>query len=384
MTLHRIRISRIALIVGMVALLAACAPPGGSEPAAPSGGGEAASGDPIIVASALPLTGPYASDGEEMKQSLDMAIDEYNAAGGILGRPLELRTCDVAALEVDTIQACAERLLGENPHAVITGYDDSGVNTLAFGQGQMPYLHAVTMLAAVQPVIDDPDTYGNVFQYDPSDVDYGTDSAVRLPEIAAQIGFDLEANKTIAIVTTDYSYNTVGADKFREEMEAQGYETVVYEVTGFGVEEWGPVLAKIQAAEPGIISFWNLDPADAARFITQLSRAVQDSGLQSLVYMQYTPNIPEFLELAGPAAEGVLWSTVIGATDIAIGQEAFDDHTQRFVDRYGAPPQGIYGYVLRDAFDIWAEAVEAAGCAECFDDVIANIRTTSFKGFAGT
>ncbi|HVM21089.1 MAG TPA: ABC transporter substrate-binding protein [Egibacteraceae bacterium] len=373
-------------LVALLALAAACAPPGGSdEPTAGDGGGDDAAAEEgdIVVASAMPLTGPYASDGEEMKQGLELAIEEINADDGLLGRQVVLRTCDVAALEVDTIQACAERLLGEDPHAVITGYDDSGVNTLAFGQGDMPYLHAVTMLAAIEPVMEDPETYGNVFQYDPSDIDYGTDSAERLPGLAEELGVDVENNRTIAVVTTDYSYNAVGAEKFVEDMEAQGFETVVNETTSFGVEEWGPIISRITQAEPAIISFWNLDPSDAARFITQLRRATQDSGLDSLVYMQYTPSIPEFLELAGDSAEGVLWSTVIGVNDSAVPQSDIDDYTERFREAVGNEPQSNYGYVIRDAFDIWVKAVEEAGCAECFDEVIANIRETDHAGFSG-
>ena len=42
--------------------------------------------EPILIGSPLPLTGPYASDGEQMKMALELAIEEQNAAGGLLGR----------------------------------------------------------------------------------------------------------------------------------------------------------------------------------------------------------------------------------------------------------------------------------------------------------
>jgi branched-chain amino acid transport system substrate-binding protein len=369
---------RPAWLVGVVLLMlvaGACKAPGGGE----EGGTGEGKGD-IVVASAMPLTGPYASDGEEMKQALEMAIDEYNAKGGLLGRKLTLVTCDVGALEVDTIQACAERLLGENPDAVITGYDDSGVNTLAFGEGDMPYLHAVTMRAAIEPVMDDPEKYGNVFQYDPSDYDYGTNAAAVLPEIADRIGF-VPANKTVAVITTDYAYNAVGADAFIDTITKQGYELALKEVIPFGVQEFGPILSKIEKAEPAFVTFWDLDPSDAARFMQQWTRQFGDTGIRSLVYMQYTPNIPEFLELAGDSANGLLWATVIGVSD-KIGLDKAD-YIQRWTERYGHEPFSIHPFVVRDAFDIWAKAVEEAGCVECFDKVIENIRNIDYTGFAG-
>jgi branched-chain amino acid transport system substrate-binding protein len=369
---------RPAWLVGVVLLMlvpGACKAPGEGE-----GGGTVEGKGDIVVASAMPLTGPYASDGEEMKQALEMAIDEYNAKGGLLGRKLTLVTCDVGALEVDTIQACAERLLGENPDAVITGYDDSGVNTLAFGEGDMPYLHAVTMRAAIEPVMKDPEKYGNVFQYDPSDYDYGTNAAALLPEIADRLGF-VPANKTVAVITTDYAYNAVGADAFIDTITKQGYEVALKEVIPFGVQEFGPILSKIEKAEPAFVTFWDLDPSDAARFMQQWARQFGDTGIRSLVYMQYTPNIPEFLQLAGESANGLLWSTVIGVSD-KIGRDK-TDYIRRWKERYGHEPFSIHPFIVRDAFDIWAKAVEEAGCVECFDKVIENIRNIDYTGFAG-
>jgi branched-chain amino acid transport system substrate-binding protein len=374
----RLRARKLHIVLFAVVLsglaVAACAPPTTDEDSGQEGEG------PIVVASAMPLTGPFASDGEEMEQGLKMAIDEYNDKGGLLGRKLTLATCDVGALEVDTIQACGERLLGENPDAIITGYDDSGVNTLAFGPGDMPYLHAVTMRAAVKPVMDDPEEFGNVFQYDPSDYDYGVDAARNLPKIAQDIGFN-PTNKSVAVITTDYAYNVVGAKAFETTIQEQGYEVAVHEVTPFGVQEWGPILTKIEQAEPAFTTFWNLDPADAARFITQFRRHFSDTGFNTLVYMQYTPNIPEFLELAADDAEGVLWSTVLGVTD-EVGR-ASGEYVQAFQERYGHEPKSIHPYVVRDAFDIWAGAVRKAGCVECYDKVIEEIRNTVYKGYAG-
>ncbi len=371
--------SRLRWVLGMALfglVLAACAPPAAEEeqPAAEEQG-------PIVVASAMPLTGPFASDGEEMLQALEMAIDEYNAQGGLLGRQLTLVTCDVAALEVDVIQACAERLLGENPDAVITGYDDSGINTLAFGEGDMPYLHAVTMRAAIEPVMEDPEKYGNVFQYDPSDYDYGVNAAEVLPQVAEELGFE-PANRSVAVISTDYAYNVVGAEAFIEFIQRQGYEVAVHEVTPFGVEEWGPVLSKIEKAEPAFVTFWNLDPADAARFMNQFRRQFADTGIRSLVYMQYTPNIPEFLELTGENANGLLWATVIGVSS-KIGRDK-TDYIRRFAARYGHEPLSIHPFVVRDAFDMWANAVKQVGCVECYDRVNEAIRTTVYTGFAGT
>ena len=72
--------------------------------------------------------------------------------------------------------------------------------------------------------------------------------------------------------------------------------------------EWGPILSKIESKDPAYVTFWHLDPTERRpRFIQQFSDHFEDDGLNALVYMQYTPSIPEFIQLAGKAAEGVVW-----------------------------------------------------------------------------
>ncbi|HYA62989.1 MAG TPA: ABC transporter substrate-binding protein, partial [Candidatus Sulfotelmatobacter sp.] len=50
-------------------------------------GSPAASGDPILIGTIQPMTGPYAAFGVKFYQAYNMAADEINAAGGIKGRP---------------------------------------------------------------------------------------------------------------------------------------------------------------------------------------------------------------------------------------------------------------------------------------------------------
>src|SRR5213592_1292208 len=50
----------------------------------------AQSKDPVRIGFPLPLTGPFAPIASDMKQGAELAIDELNAKGGILGRKVEL------------------------------------------------------------------------------------------------------------------------------------------------------------------------------------------------------------------------------------------------------------------------------------------------------
>jgi branched-chain amino acid transport system substrate-binding protein len=332
----------------------------------------------ILVGAPMPLTGPYASDGEQMQMALQMAIAEQNTAGGLLGRQLKLVPGDVGALEAEKIKAVGERMVGEGVDVVITGYADSGVDARVFGEYDMPYLHADAMTLDTELVAQDPAKYGNVFQYCPSEVSYGIDTAANLFKIPEKLGWT-PPNKKIAIVKVDYSYNVLAADKFAELANAQGYEIVVDEITQFGIVEWAPILSKIEEAQPAYVTFWNLDPTDASRFMVQFKEKFGEKGLNALVFMQFTPSIPEFLNLAGDSAEGLLWTASINPVGAGVA-----DYRQRWIKRFGDEPKSIYSYVTRDGFDIWVNAVKAAGCVDCFDKIIEIIRKTDYTGLSGT
>jgi len=336
--------------------------------------GAALAEKPILIGCPLPLTGPYASDGEQMKMALELAAAEKNTAGGVLGRQIELKFGDVGGLEAEKIKAIGERLIGAGVNAVITGYDDGGVDTKVFGAFDIPYLHGNAMTLCTQPVAENPDKYWNVFQYTYNDKAYGVDAANYLFDAGKQMGWD-EPNKKIAIIKVDYAYNIMPADEFAAITEKDGYEVVVNETVPFGMAEWGPILSKIESKEPAYVTFWHLDPTDAARFIQQFADHFEDDGLNALVYMQYTPSIPEFLQLAGNAADGVIW--VGGAYGFG---EKYENYKQRWMKMFKTEPAGMYAEATRDAFDIWAAAVEKAGCYDCYQKVADNIRSIEYEG----
>lgn len=330
--------------------------------------------EPILVGSPLPLTGPYASDGEQMKMALDMAVTEYNEAGGLLGRKIEIKYGDVGGLEAEKIKAVGERLIGAGVHAVITGYDDGGVDTKVFGQYDVPYLHGNAMALCTQPVAENPEKYWNCFQYTYNDVAYGIDAINNLFDVPAKMGWE-PPNKKIAIIKVDYAYNVMPADEFAKRAKKLGYDIVLNETVQFGVVEWGPILSKIESKEPAYVTFWHLDPTDAARFIKQFTERFTSEGIDSLVWMQYTPSIPEFLELTGKSADGLIW--VAGAREFG---KKYEDYKKRWVARYKKDPAGLYSILTRDAFDIWANAVKRAECVECYREVCRQIREAVHEG----
>jgi len=337
------------------------------------GGVSAAEKKPITIGSDLPLTGPYASDGEEMTRALTMGIEEINAQGGVLGRPLKLITGDVGGLEAEKISAVGEMLIGRGVDAVITGYADGGVDTQVLGEYDVPYLHGDAMLLSTKPVMEHPEKYWNVFQFYHNDIDYGPD-ALHLFTIPEKMGYK-PPNKEVAIIVADYDYNIEPADEFERRAKAQGYKIVIKEITTLGGNlEWGPTLSKIAKKKPAFVTFWNLDPADAARFMIQWKNKFMANPMDTLLFMQYTPNVPEFLELAEDAADGLIWTVAMKPR----GAE-FENYKKRWKKRFGEPLHSVYATATREALEIWREAVERVGDVNDYWEICKNIKEHPYR-----
>ena len=81
----------LLLAASMSLSLAACGGTSGSEE---SGGGDSGSDDPIVIGTISPNTGSLAAYGTGIITGVELAVEEINAAGGILGRQVEVITTD--------------------------------------------------------------------------------------------------------------------------------------------------------------------------------------------------------------------------------------------------------------------------------------------------
>ena len=100
----------------------------GSSMLAAINNGAKAAGDPIPIGGGVPLTGWAAADGIEFKRALEMASEEINAMGGILGRPVEPVFEDTKEQGADNIIPAMQRLIDRRGvHAIINGYNTGAV-----------------------------------------------------------------------------------------------------------------------------------------------------------------------------------------------------------------------------------------------------------------
>jgi branched-chain amino acid transport system substrate-binding protein len=329
---------------------------------------------PILIGSGVPITGPYAGDGEMMLRGQQLAVAEINAAGGLVGRPLQLSILDTQSQQPDVMKNVFEKFVSQNVAAIFAPFVTvSSVEFPVAAQGGMPTFHVNTWHGNVDFVRE----HGikNIFQGDPSEAWYGPGLKVLIDQLISS-GAWTPAAKTMAIVTSNDPYSLHIATTFQQGMQKAGWTSAMFQQFTVPQADWSAVLVQIRQKKPGIVFFSDYAAGDEASFIKQF---VQDPT-PSLVYQQYAPSVPQYLQLAGSAANGVLWSTVVG---ILQDDPVADPFQAAFQARFNAPAGFSNAGDQYDLVHLWAQAAGAVGDPFDFPRVNQAIKGTRYRGVCG-
>ena len=347
--------------------------------------GRAAEGEPIPIGQGAMLSGWAAPDGIEFDRGQKMAIEEINALGGVLGRPLEQRVVDTKEGGPDLVIQAFRRLIDrDDVHAIMCGYN---LATLEAEYGPIAdagiiYMHCNTSIAHHSWIQEDADRYFGCFMTDPAEYWYGG-GFVQFLSALEKSGQWTPHNRKIAIVNGAQNYSIVIGNSVKENAATYGFEISLEETVNIPISEWGPTLAKIRSDPPGVICITHYAPADLANFQIQFT----PNPTPSLVYMQYGPSLAQFREIGKEAVEGVLYGTVIAHLHDEIGQ----DFVRRYLEKWGASSSPASGVQTYDQTHFWAIAAAIAGGpgvpydGEEQNRKVANwLRRLSYRGVCGS
>ncbi|MEW5722512.1 MAG: ABC transporter substrate-binding protein [Thermodesulfobacteriota bacterium] len=329
---------------------------------------------PLKIGAPLPLTGSYAADGEHMKMGLELAVDDLNAAGGLLGRPVELVTYDVEDLLAETVAASAEYLIKkQDVDVVIEGYGGYGPDFLAYGgKYDVPFLHGSGSVRGAEMVAQDPAAYWNMFQVFSVEAEYGIRSYQGLTSFEKEYQYP---NKKIALIHGDLEWDLNYTKAVADLAAKDGWEVVMDETVPYGTTDWGPILTKIREAKPAVISCSILSVADIASFVKQFT----ENPTSSLLDISYMVVFKEVQDAVGESLTGVMGYVT---SYVRPGPEN-DQWKARFEKKFGMPvplttPPSTYDTVM-----VWVEAVKKVGDPRNFKAVCEAIKANPYKGLLG-
>jgi branched-chain amino acid transport system substrate-binding protein len=372
------KFDRRSVVKGLAAAAATSALPSVSWAANALAQGKKPSGPPIVIGMTISQTAAAGvADHTDHKNGSILAVEEINANGGVLGRPVELRMVDVDLLSPESCQASVRKLVDMKVHAITSPFLFVPIPAMDASVGyKCPYVNGNTQRAATDAVAKRPEKYGHIFQMDPSEVYYG-ETFPRFLEAMAEHGGWKPINNKVHIVQDQIAYCQTISRSCQEALKKSKFELAKVTDIQYPVQDWGSVIQDIKRTGAGAVMIDHWVAAEYAAFCKQF----QANPLKgTLVYLQYGPSQPEFLELAGKAAEGFVWSTVLGVYADEKGTAFREKYKKRFPGKVMGLCYTGGGY---DMVNMLAQAWTKTGTVDNFKAVNDYIRKTPFRGVCG-
>lgn len=316
------RLISLALAGAMtVTLLTGCGgsdtPAGGSA----SGGSSGSGSSKHTLAASIPLTGNLMQYGISYQNALKMAVDDFNAAGGLNGEDVILEINDDKGDQKEAINL-ANKIVEEKDVFAVVGSFGSSVSMAAapvYQRASMPMVSPNTshpdypgmgdMMVPISPVADIERT--------------------ALAEMLYQ-NFD---GKDLAIMHQNTDLGVTGADILKKEYESLGGKVVIVEnFVPQQTKDFTPIISKVKAANPGIL-YLDGEYNDIANILIQIDNIGLD-GVQ--IAGPGNAFKQEFLDIAGDKANGIVLvgTTPVYLDSIVNGENDFSETLIDFTNRY--------------------------------------------------
>ena len=318
--------------------------------------------EPILIGGVAPVTGPAATFGKSTKQGYEMALEEWNAKGGVLGRTVKLIFEDDKADPTEAANAFS-KLINENHVVAIVGSVTSSCSLAGAPIAQRNKVPMITPTSTNVKVTEQGDYIFRACFIDPFQ---GT--------VAAKFLYNnLKARKVGVIYDIGQDYNAGLAESFKKEFESLGGQIIAYEGYPDGTTDFNTQLTKILDGKPDAIyspNYYNDDGliAKQARSLGFNGPIVGGDGWDS----------PDLVKIGGDAVNNCYFTNHFSKDS---KEEIVQNFVKKYEDKYGEAPDALaaLGY---DGMNIMLTAIQNAGSTdgEAIKDALKNI---DYQGVTG-
>lgn len=314
----------------------------------------------ILIGVAGPMTGQYASFGEQFRRGAEQAVADINANGGVLGEQLKLFVGDDACDPKQAV-AVANQAAGEGV-VFMAGHYCSGSSIPASPVYAEEGIIQISQ-GSTNPAYTDERPGPGTFRLCGRDDQQG--------EVAGKFLLDHFAGKKVAFVHDKTAYGKGLADATMAVYEANGGTPALYEAYTAGEKDYTALVSKLNAE--------GVDVLYVGGYHTEaglIKRQMVEQGLDAVLISGDAMVTEEYWAITGDAGEGTLMTF---APDPRKNPDAAP-----LVEKFranGVEPEGyvIYTYA---AIQTWAQAAEAAGSTD-FDALVEALNAGTFKTVLG-
>ncbi|HNT39408.1 MAG TPA: ABC transporter substrate-binding protein [Rubrivivax sp.] len=323
--------------------------------------------EPIRIGAFLAVTGPASFLGDPEQKTLEMLVDQMNAAGGVLGRKLQLVSYDSAG-DAEKARTFTKRLIEQDKVDVIIGGSSTGETMAAVPlveQAGVPFISLAGAVVIIEPVKK------WVFKTPHTD------------RMACEKVFvDMKARgfSKAALISGSGGFDKSMRAECLKVAPANGIEIVADETYGAADTDMTAQLTKIKgsAAQAVLNPGFGQGPAIVTRNYRQLA-------LPQPLYQSHGVASKEYIKLSGDAAEGVrLPAAALLVADILPANDpqkaVVTKYTQDYTARFKTDVSTFGGH----AYDGFMIAVNAMKAVNSSDRAKVRDAIEATKGYVGT
>lgn len=314
----------------------------------------------VKIGVAGPMTGSDAKQGQDILNGVKLAVEEWNARGGVLGKKIEVLWEDDRSDPKEAV-AVAHKLVNLGAVAVVGHYGSS-----CSIPASVVYHEAGVVQITPSSTNSDltlREKRATVFRACGRDDQQGA--------MAAQFVREVLKKKRVAIIDDKTTYGQGLASDFGKNL-GPGVKVVASEHIQRGDKDFSAVLTKIKPLAPELIFFGGYYP-EAGLLVTQMRRL----GIKA-VFMSGDATIEqEFLKIAGRDAEGSYLSYGPPVEELESARKFVEAYRKTYGD---IGPYSLYAY---DAANVVLKAIEIAGELDG-QKIAAAIHGNVFNGARGS
>jgi branched-chain amino acid transport system substrate-binding protein len=277
----------------------------------------------IKIGIAGPMSGDQSKMGIDEKNGAELAVDEWNSRGGVVGRKIELLVEDDQHDPKQAV-AVANKLVNSGAVGVI-GHWNSGSSIPAsdvYHQAGVPMITP----ASTNPQLTERG-YENVFRICGRDDQQG--------KVAADFVLSRSDFRKVAILHDKTTYGQGLADEFRKNIDNRR-EIVHYGALTQGDKDFRGILTSLKEKNPDLIFYGGIYPETG-----QLIMQSKEIGLRAPFVSGDGSFDPTLIKIAGPSADGTFLTF---SADPSRREEAARVLV-RYRQKYGEPgPYSLYAY----------------------------------------
>jgi len=319
--------------------------------------------DVIKIGVQAPITGQYANEGQSIDNGVRLIVDQFNAKGGVLGKKIEVVTCDDQGT-AQQAAICAKKLVNEGVKAVIGSYT-SGATEAA----QTTYNRAGVLQTS-------DGTSDSLIAHK-----YWTFFRNSFPNSAeadftAKYFVDGKKYKKIVILSDYSSYATGLAEATVKALKAKNANIIYEGKIKSGTQNFTATLTKIKSMEPDVIYFSGYYNDGG------LLRAQQmQLGIQADFVGGDSNDNPDYIKLAGDSAKGTFLINV--PTPDILPYDNAKTFLKDYKAKYDMKPASIWSLMNVDGLRVILHAMEQTKSEDTKTIAAAMLKFKDFPGITG-